>query len=282
MPSPTQTSVRDLLDHYETFFLDAYGVLVTGRGPLQGAAPFIELLRTEQKSFSIVTNDASRLPSTCAARYQELGIQIDAHEVLTSGSMITEVFKEEALAGSKTMVLGTDDTRTYVTDGGGHILELKPDESPEVVVVAMKVVTISFDRSKLFSQLLQGHRCGEIPEALCRKSRYHLSQTRGRIWLYWWCCRTPARSRTNRRYPGRNNQFIGLGKPYAPIFNAAKRRHPNGKSVMVGDQLDTDILGANRAAIDSVLMLSGVAPSSYQEGPQPTFILRDLSPEGGL
>ena len=136
MPSPTQTSVRDLLDHYETFFLDAYGVLVTGRGPLQGAAPFIELLRSQQKSFSIVTNDASRLPSTCAARYQELGIQIDAHEVLTSGSMITEVFKEQALAGAKTMVLGTDDTRTYVTEGGGHLLELKPDESPEVVVVA--------------------------------------------------------------------------------------------------------------------------------------------------
>ena len=101
MPSPTQTSVRDLLDHYDTFFLDAYGVLVTGRGPLQGAAPFIELLRSQQKSFSIVTNDASRLPSTCAARYQELGIQIDAHEVLTSGSMITEVFKEQALAGAK-------------------------------------------------------------------------------------------------------------------------------------------------------------------------------------
>ena len=110
MPSPTQTSVRDLLDHYDTFFLDAYGVLVTGRGALQGAAPFIELLRSQQKSFSIVTNDASRLPSTCAARYQELGIQIDAHEVLTSGSMITEVFKEQALAGAKTMVLGTDDT----------------------------------------------------------------------------------------------------------------------------------------------------------------------------
>ena len=81
----------------------------------------------------------------------------------------------------------------------------------------------------------------------------------------------------NRRYPGRNNQFIGLGKPYAPIFNAAKRRHPNGKPVMVGDQLDTDILGANRAAIDSVLMLSGVAPSSYESGPQPTYVLQDLS-----
>ena len=53
MPSPTQTSVRELLDHYDTFFLDAYGVLVTGRGPLQGAAPFIELLRAERGRFQL-------------------------------------------------------------------------------------------------------------------------------------------------------------------------------------------------------------------------------------
>ena len=208
MPSPTQTSVRELLDRYETFFLDAYGVLVTGRGPLRGAAPFIELLRAERKPFSIVTNDASRLPSTCAARYQELGIHIDAHEVLTSGSMITEVFKEQALGGSKTMVLGTDDTRAYVTEGGGHLLELRPDESPEVVVVADEG-GYNFLRSveAVLSALCGVIDAWEIPEALCRKSGYHLSQTRRRIWLHWWCCRTPARSRTQSPLPGKRQSI---------------------------------------------------------------------------
>ena len=277
MPSPTQTSVRELLDRYDTFFLDAYGVLVTGRGPLQGAAPFIELLRAEQKAFSIVTNDASRLPSTCAARYQELGIHIDAHEVLTSGSMITEVFKEQALAGSKTMVLGTDDTRAYVTEGGGHILELKPSESPEVVVVADEG-GYNFLRSveAVLSALCRVIDAGKSPKLYVANPDIIYPKREGEFGYTGGAVALLIEAGLNRRYPGRDNQFIGLGKPFAPIFNAAKRRHPHGTSVMVGDQLDTDILGANRAAIDSVLMLSGVAPSFYENGPQPTYILKDL------
>ena len=51
--------------------------------------------------------------------------------------------------------------------------------------------------------------------------------------------------------------------------------------VMIGDQIDTDILGASRAGLDSALMLSGVSAgvSGLAGGgaPQPTYILNDLS-----
>ena len=88
MSSPTQIDARALIERYESFLIDAYGVLVDGRGALSGAAEFIETLRAEGRAFSVVTNDASRLETSCARRYQALGIQIHAHEVLTSGSMI--------------------------------------------------------------------------------------------------------------------------------------------------------------------------------------------------
>ena len=278
MASPQATSLNALLETYDGFLLDAYGVLVTGRGPLEGAADFVQLLRDRGKAFSIVTNDASRLAETCAERYQSLGIHIEAHEVLTSGSMITEVFQEETLKGAKTMVLGTDDTRTYVTRGGGELLALEPGLEPEIVVVADEggynfLESVEAVLSAL-CKVIDAGRTPRLyvanPDIIYPKREGEFGYTGGAVAML-------LEAGLNRRYPDRDNRFTGLGKPYSPIFNAAKKRHPDGKLVMVGDQLDTDILGANNAGIDSVLMLSGVAPSSYESGPQPTYVLKDLS-----
>ena len=278
MPSPESATIGTLLARYDALLLDAYGVLVTGRGPLEGAADFVQLLRDRGKAFSIVTNDASRLPETCAKRYQSLGIHIEAHEVLTSGSMITEVFRHEDLEGAKTMVLGTDDTRAYVTRGGGDLLALEPGLEPEVVVVAdeggynflQSVEAVLSALCKAIDTGMSPKLYVANPDIIYPKREGEFGYTGGAVAML-------LEAGLNRRYPGRDNQFTGLGKPYSPIFNAAKKRHPDGKLVMVGDQLDTDILGANNAGIDSVLMLSGVAPSSYESGPQPTYVLEDLS-----
>ena len=267
-----------LIECYDALLIDAYGVLVNGRGPLKGASAFIEQLRANNQAFSIVTNDASRLPETCAQRYQSLGIHIEAHEVLTSGSMITEVFQEEGLQSAKTMVLGTEDTRTYVKAGGGELLELKPDAEPDAVVVAdeggynflQSVEAVLSALCKVIDAGKSPRLYVANPDIIYPKREGEFGYTGGAVALL-------LEAGLNRRYPGRDNRFTGLGKPYSPIFNAAKSRHPDGKLVMVGDQLDTDILGANNAGIDSVLMLSGVAPSSYENGPQPTYVLQDLS-----
>lgn len=278
MASPQATSLHALLETYESFLLDAYGVLVTGRGPLEGAADFVQLLRDRGKAFSIVTNDASRLAETCAERYQSLGIHIQAHEVLTSGSMITEVFQEEGLEGAKTMVLGTDDTRTYVTRGGGELLPLEPDLEPEIVVVADEGGYNFLESVEaVLSALCRVIDAGKSPKLYVANPDIIYPKREGEFGYTGGAVALLLEAGLNRRYPGRDNRFTGLGKPYSPIFNAAKSRHPDGKLVMVGDQLDTDILGANNAGIDSVLMLSGVAPSSYENGPQPTYVLEDLS-----
>ena len=51
-----------------------------------------------------------------------------------------------------------------------------------------------------------------------------------------------------------------VGKPSPLMFRIAlkKARCPPRRAVMVGDQIDTDILGAKRAGIDSILVLTGV------------------------
>jgi ribonucleotide monophosphatase NagD (HAD superfamily) len=77
------------------------------------------------------------------------------------------------------------------------------------------------------------------------------------------------------RYPGPGEPSVRLGKPYPPIFQEAKRRLAVDKLVMVGDQLATDILGANRAGIDSVLVGTGLSGNVEVavNGPRPTWRL---------
>jgi glycerol 3-phosphatase-2 len=70
------------------------------------------------------------------------------------------------------------------------------------------------------------------------------------------------------------------GKPEVPIFEEATERFAATKPLFIGDRLDTDILGAVRAGIDSALVLTGIDRPKHvlaaPEGSRPTYILSDL------
>jgi hypothetical protein len=70
------------------------------------------------------------------------------------------------------------------------------------------------------------------------------------------------------------------GKPEAPIFHEAVARFGARHPLFLGDRLDTDILGANRAGIESALVLTGIDRPKHvlaaPEGSRPTYILGDL------
>jgi len=59
------------------------------------------------------------------------------------------------------------------------------------------------------------------------------------------------------RAPHDAPRFVPLGKPHAPIFEAALQRSPTKdkrRIVMLGDQFVTDVRGAHAFGIDSVFM----------------------------
>lgn len=59
----------------------------------------------------------------------------------------------------------------------------------------------------------------------------------------------------------------------------AARRAGQGDMVMLGDQLGTDIRGANAFGIDSALVLTGLSrwqDALHDEGLRPTFLVENL------
>jgi ribonucleotide monophosphatase NagD (HAD superfamily) len=73
---------------------------------------------------------------------------------------------------------------------------------------------------------------------------------------------------------------IVAGKPERAIFDAAMSRFAASRALFLGDRLDTDVLGANRAGIASALVLTGIdGPKQVlaaDADSRPGFLLGDL------
>ena len=274
-----ETDVAALLRRYDVLLFDAYGVLVHSAGALPGAAELVGRLNTASKPYYILTNDASKLPTTAATRYQGYGLAIDAERIITSGLLLEHYFAAHHLAGARCVVLGTDDSRRYVSGAGGQIVH--PQESFDVLVVADEfgypfLETVDQTLSGLFHAVDRQHAVHLVlpnPD-LIYPSADGFGIAAGSIALV-------LEAALRLRYPHRSDlRFTRLGKPHAAMFAEALRRTGTRNMVMVGDQLEADIGGAHDFGLDSVLVDTGVNSASFAAAPprlNPTYLLRSLT-----
>jgi ribonucleotide monophosphatase NagD (HAD superfamily) len=74
---------------------------------------------------------------------------------------------------------------------------------------------------------------------------------------------------------------VVAGKPEPAIFHTAIKQFASTSALFVGDRIDTDIIGANRAGLDSALVMTGVSTRKellgIEAAGRPTFILETLA-----
>ncbi|MCU0833572.1 MAG: HAD hydrolase-like protein [Chromatiaceae bacterium] len=260
--------------------VDAYGVLVDKSGALPGAADFIRLLESTAKPYLVLTNSASRLPETLAAEIAEAGVPIPSGRVLTSGALLADHFRDQGLAGARCLVLGPADSVEYVRRAGGEPVPARPDADADVVVLADQkgfpcLPTMNLTLGLVLRRLDAGRPLHLIlcnPDLIYPVAPGHYGFTAGGL-------AAMLEAVIKERYPDRPPPLVRLGKPHAPIFDAARRRIA-GRLVMLGDQLATDILGANRNGIDSILIGTGLARGPTDGPIRPTWYLPSLVDEG--
>jgi HAD superfamily hydrolase (TIGR01450 family) len=272
-------SASSLIAAYDGFLLDAYGVLLDKTGPLPGAVRFVERLEAAGKPYLILTNSASRLPESLAVEMGAMGFSTDADRILTSGTLLGPFFLEQGLGGADSLVLGTEESSEYVRRAGGRPVPWFGGREAEVVVVAdqqgvtmevmdwtLTLLVRRFDKGKPVSVVL----CN--PDLIYPVAPGRYGFTAGGLAAL-------LEAVIRERYPGVATPVVRLGKPYSPIFEEANRRLGVATLVMVGDQLATDVLGANRAGIDSVLVSTGLSGNvaSATDGPRPTWMLSSLA-----
>jgi HAD superfamily hydrolase (TIGR01450 family) len=278
MQDVPETSIAGLLDRYDAFLLDAYGVLVTASGAIPGAPAFVQALNDSGKPYFVLTNDASKLPETGAARYRGFGVPLVPERIITSGTLLAAYFAEHRLAGARCVVIGPADSARYVEFVGGEVVPAGSDF--EVLVVGDEtgfpfLETVDATLSALIRRLDRGdpvHLVLPNPDLIFPRGLDHFGIAAGSVAMLF-------EAALQLRYPDRPQlRFARLGKPHAPIFEEGLRRCGTRNAVMIGDTLETDIRGANRCGIDSVLLHTGVTRPQLStfDGVRPTYLMRSL------
>ena len=283
MQTIPEITAEKLIVLYEVILFDAYGVLMHSTGALPGAVDLVDKLNTIKKPYFILTNDASSLPSTSAARFRSFGLKIEEDRIITSGSLLKDYFNAHQLVGADCVVLGPTDSRRYLEIAGGNIvsaadpfdvLVIGDEDGIQFLEEIDKVLTNlfhAFDRGKKVHLVLPN------PDLIYTTAGGGFGITAGSIAGIF-------EGALKLRYPHEDSlRFDRLGKPHGSIFNEALRRSRTMNMVMIGDQLETDIRGANSFGIDSVLVGTGVNSTiadSIVDDMRPVYYLRDLLPSG--
>lgn len=274
-------TIEALIERYAVLLLDAYGVLVNDSGAIAGAQELIRMLNRTQKPYYLLTNDASKLPQTTAGRFQSYGLEIAPERIITSGSLLKNHFKICSLQGARCVVLGPEDSARYVVDAGGEVVSAAGGF--DAVVIGDEagfpfVETVDMVLTALFHKVERGeefHLVLPNPDLLYPKADRGFGIASGSIALI-------IEAALQLRYPDRPNlRFARLGKPHAAIFQEALERSGTRDMIMIGDQLETDIRGANAFGLDSALVETGIthtAAAVAPDQPRPTYRMHSVAP----
>lgn len=258
-------SAEPLVTRYDCALLDLDGVLYVGPDAVPGAPEAVAAARAAGMRVAFVTNNASRTPETVAAHLTALGMVAAAGDVVTSAQAAAALVSAAVPPGSAVLVVGGDGLGAALVERG-----LRPvnslAEGPAAVVQG-------------FSP--------DVGWRLLAEGTYAV-----RAGLPWIASNLDVTVPTARGLAPGNGALVGViaaatgqwpiaaGKPETPLYEEAVRRTGARHPIVVGDRLDTDIEGANRASTPSLLVLTGVTTAAdlvlAQPPLRPTYVAVDI------
>ena len=270
------TTVHHLIERYDGFLIDAYGVLVDASAALPGARSFLTRLRDARRDFVVVTNDASRTPRQLTDSLQARGIEVDISQVVSSGWLLRPWFASRGLAGARTVVLGPEGSLQNARDAGAQLVGI--GEDADVVVIGDEAgypLLESVDRTA--SMVIRRVRAGATPLVVVPNPDVVYPKSPGEVGLTSGAIALMLQAAVQAVLGSDAPRCEFLGKPHPPLFQEGLRRLQIDarRAVMIGDQLDTDIRGAIGAGIDAAMVLTGVGVLRSDDV-SPTYVLECL------
>ena len=264
-----RTPERAPLDGVDVVLIDLDGVVYAGDGALPYAVDSLNLSR-DGRRLGYITNNASRTDASVAAHLSDLGLETAPADVVTSPQAAMRLLVERIAPGSTVLVVGGDGLVNEL-EKAGFVVTRSAEDAPAAVVQG-------FAPEVGWAQLAEAAYALALPEEeggipwIATNTDWTIPQARGIA---------PG----NGTLVSAVHTAVGrlatvAGKPEVPIFDEAVARFGARHPLFLGDRLDTDILGANRAGIPSALVLTGIDRPKHvlaaPTGSQPTYILGDL------
>jgi HAD superfamily hydrolase (TIGR01450 family) len=265
-PKTVPVSAKTPLDGVALVLADLDGVVYRGADPIPHAVDSINAIVGAQVAY--ITNNASRTDKSVATHLSELGLHVEPRDVVTSPQAAMGVLRGIVPAGSTILVVGGDGL-TDELEKSGFVVTRSAEDSPAAVVQGFAPHVAWVDLAEA-AFALKGGDAG-IPW-VATNTDWTIPQARGTA---------PGNGTlVSAVHTAVGRLPIVAGKPEVAIFEEAFARYDSRDALMIGDRLDTDILGANKAGIPSLLVLTGIdqAKQVLAAIPEerPTMIVDDL------
>lgn len=254
-----------LVNEHDAVLLDLDGVVYRGEHAVPGAVDALNTVVGAHLAY--LTNNANRPPEAVVDHLRSLGLTVGTGDVVTSAQAIAGVMARDLEPEAAVFVVGGAGLREALTARGLRPVDRR--DAPDVAAV------------------VQGYN-PDVGWRDLAEAAYAIESG-----LPWYVSNTDLTIPTADGIAPGNGALVHAvhlatgadpviaGKPHAPLFDETRERLDARAPLMVGDRLDTDILGARRASITSLMVLTGVnsVADLVAAAPQerPDFVAADLS-----
>lgn len=247
-----------IADRYDGFIFDVWGTLYDGGNAFPEALETVKALAERDKKILVLSN-SPRIPVIVGERLKAIGFELGWFtEIVTSGGMVADIVggrRDAASAGLGERVLWLGQERFPDTVPAGSFTVVQDAGEADWVLNAGP--EISETRLEDFETVLSASAKRNLP-MICANPDKSVLQSGARLL----CAGAMA-----ERYEEMGGPVRYFGKPYPEIFARCLDRIglPADRVLVVGDNLETDILGANRTGIDSLLLGCGIHAAALAE-----------------
>lgn len=258
-----------LIDGADLLLADLDGVIYKGADAIPHAVESINRA-AERMRVGYVTNNASRTDASVAEHLRRLGLDVEPNEVVTSPQAAVRLLAGLVPAGSTVLAVGGEGL-TFELVKAGFVPTASALDNPAAVVQGF-ATDVGWQQLAEASFALQSEVEGGGIPWVATNTDWTIPVARGIA---------PGNGTlVSAVHSAVGRLPVVAGKPEVAIYQEAVNRFEASHPLFLGDRLDTDILGSNRAGIPAVFVLTGVDGAKQllaaDERSRPSYILEDL------
>ena len=248
--------------------IDMDGVLYRGQAPIPGAERFVAFLRCQGIPFLLLTNNSSLTTGQYIAKLRGMGIEVRAEEILTSAQATARYLAQREPEGARVYVIGREGLRQGLVERGFTLVEEEAD-----------YVVVGWDWELTFAQLKRA-------TLLIRAGAHFIATNPDRTFPSEVGIIPGNGAILAALEAATDVQPLVIGKPQPAIFKLALAQlgldagdvHRLGVAVL-GDRLETDVVGGQRMGLATLFVLSGVTDEEEltQSSIKPDLVFDDVA-----
>ncbi|MCB9302854.1 MAG: HAD family hydrolase [Lewinellaceae bacterium] len=224
------------------FLLDMDGVIYSGNELISGADTFITELKKREVPFLFLTNNSQRTPRDVVNKLAALGIEAEEKDVFTS-AMATGWFLARQKPHGAAYVLGEGGLLTSLHENGYSLVT----QDPDFVVVG---------EGRNFTLEMVNHAVDMILDGAKLVATNLDPSPKKKGWT-----NLGIKAVVKMIEEATGIKAFSVGKPSPVMMRVARKKIglETAETTMIGDTMDTDILGGIQVGYRTILTLSGVS-----------------------